>query len=216
MRLVLPELGIDGPADVLAIEPCPEIELGRGRVVTGTFTTASCQVMELRFVESEEVLEPTPSHRIFSEKQQGYVPAEDLAVGERVRTRSRRVLTIASTRLQPTPQRVYNCEVEQEHHFYVGEAGVLAHNQCLTAEEEAIGAWEGEGGAVTPVGRIRNGEVTSFQDFVDRSVVGDNLEGHELWQHANLKCRGLQPNGFLPRRLRIIRSLHLIDRFIYK
>jgi len=40
-------------------------------------------------------------------------------------------------------------------------------------------------------GPIQAGEVTTFQDFVDRSVVGDNLEGHELWQHANLKAQGL-------------------------
>jgi hypothetical protein len=38
---------------------------------------------------------------------------------------------------------------------------------------------------------IKEGEVTTFQDFVDRSVVGDNLEGHELWQHANLKANNL-------------------------
>jgi hypothetical protein len=35
------------------------------------------------------------------------------------------------------------------------------------------------------------GEFTTYQDFVDRSVVGDNLEGHELWQQANLEEMGL-------------------------
>ena len=39
--------------------------------------------------------------------------------------------------------------------------------------------------ATTNLGAIQEGEVTTFQDSVDRSVVGDNLEGHELWQHAN-------------------------------
>jgi hypothetical protein len=38
---------------------------------------------------------------------------------------------------------------------------------------------------------IRAGEITTHQDLVDRSVVGDNLEGHELWQHANLRAHGL-------------------------
>jgi RHS repeat-associated protein len=38
---------------------------------------------------------------------------------------------------------------------------------------------------------VRAGELTTYQDFVDRSVVGDNLEGHELWQHANLNENGL-------------------------
>jgi hypothetical protein len=38
---------------------------------------------------------------------------------------------------------------------------------------------------------LEEGEVTTYQDFVDRSVVGDNLEGHELWQHANMNEHGL-------------------------
>src|SRR5262249_5203995 len=45
--------------------------------------------------------------------------------------------------------------------------------------------------AAKGTGSIRPGEVTTLQDFVDRSVVGDNLEGHELWQHANLRAQGL-------------------------
>jgi YD repeat-containing protein len=40
-------------------------------------------------------------------------------------------------------------------------------------------------------GPVRSGEITTFKDFVDRSVVGDMLEGHELWQHANLRANGL-------------------------
>ena len=40
-------------------------------------------------------------------------------------------------------------------------------------------------------GQIKAGERTTYQDFVDRSAVGDKLEGHELWQHANLKANGL-------------------------
>ncbi|MEK5146690.1 GH-E family nuclease [Psychrobacillus sp. FSL K6-4615] len=38
---------------------------------------------------------------------------------------------------------------------------------------------------------IQQNEVTTYKDFVDRSVGGDNLEGHEVWQHANLKANGL-------------------------
>ena len=38
---------------------------------------------------------------------------------------------------------------------------------------------------------IRAGEITTHKDFVDRSVIGDNLEGHEIWQHANLRAQGL-------------------------
>lgn len=34
------------------------------------------------------------------------------------------------------------------------------------------------------------GEVTTYWDFKKRSPPGDNLEGHELWQHANQKSVG--------------------------
>jgi hypothetical protein len=47
--------------------------------------------------------------------------------------------------------------------------------------------------AAESAGPIQAGEVTTYQDFVDRSVVGDDLEGHELWQNANLKAQGLAP-----------------------
>jgi hypothetical protein len=40
-------------------------------------------------------------------------------------------------------------------------------------------------------GPIQKNEVATYQDFVNRSVVGDNLEGHEVLQHANLKANGL-------------------------
>ncbi|MCA9222238.1 MAG: hypothetical protein KDA71_18040, partial [Planctomycetales bacterium] len=38
MMLVVPELGIDEPAEVVSIWPCPEIRPGEGRIVLGTFT----------------------------------------------------------------------------------------------------------------------------------------------------------------------------------
>lgn len=43
---------------------------------------------------------------------------------------------------------------------------------------------------------IKPYEVTTYDDFRNRSVVGDGLEGHELWQHANLK-----ENGYATTRL---------------
>ena len=42
-----------------------------------------------------------------------------------------------------------------------------------------------------PANPIRENEVTSFGNFKDRSVIGDRLEGHEVWQHANLNQQGL-------------------------
>ena len=37
---------------------------------------------------------------------------------------------------------------------------------------------------------IKPYEVTTYDDFRTRSVVGDGLEGHEMWQHSNMKNKG--------------------------
>jgi len=93
------------------------------------------------------------------------------------------------------------------------EAAAAGEEVTLTAEEAAIVqkvmsgeeslATKGEGliregqpskpdivGGAN-IGALKKGEVTTYQDFVDRSAVGDNLEGHELWQHANMNEHGL-------------------------
>ena len=56
----VPELGVEGRACVLAIEPCPPIESGRGRVITGTFRTTNCRVLQVHLAGEEQPLEPTP------------------------------------------------------------------------------------------------------------------------------------------------------------
>jgi hypothetical protein len=129
-------LGIDGPADVLAIVPCPVIEAGRGRIITGTFTTARCAVLERR-LSNNEVLEPTPQHRFFSETRKDWVAAGELRVGECLGTASGRAVTVESIGLKAGEHRVYNLQVEQEHQFFVGESGVLVHNAYDQADLEA-------------------------------------------------------------------------------
>jgi hypothetical protein len=44
---------------------------------------------------------------------------------------------------------------------------------------------------VAGTGPIQEGEVVTYREFLNRSVVGDNIEGHEVWQHANLKANNL-------------------------
>lgn len=77
----------------------------------------------------------------------------------------------------------YNITVEDNHTYYTGYSNILTHNMASKNPcfEEPIKSKE----------PIKPNEVTTYKDFVDRSVVGDNLEGHEVWQHANLKAKGL-------------------------
>lgn len=128
IRFTLPELELDGPADVLAVEPCPAVQPGRGRVITGTFATARCEALQIRLAGRDEVLEPTPPHRFYSETRQDWVAAKDLRPGERLRTASGEPATVESVGLKPGRHAVYNLEVESEHQFFVGQCGALVHN----------------------------------------------------------------------------------------
>lgn len=58
------------------------------------------------------------------------MPARELRAGEELRTQSGAAATVASLVRQPGSQPVFNLEVETEHVYFVGEAGVLVHNAC--------------------------------------------------------------------------------------
>ena len=59
-----------------------------------------------------------------------------------------------------------------------GGADVKAVEEVLPSAAEATGS-------------VRAGELTTYASADGRSVIGDNLSAHELWQHANLNEMGL-------------------------
>ncbi len=125
----VPELSIEGPACVLAIEPCPEIEPGRGRVITGTFRTTNCRVLQVRLPGEDRPLEPTPPHRFKSLDRNDWIPAEELRIGENLQTKAGQV-GVESVEEKLGLYEVYNVQIEVEHHYFVGKTGVLVHNAC--------------------------------------------------------------------------------------
>ena len=79
-------------------------------------------------VEGEaEPLEPTPPHRFKSLDRGDWIPAAELRVGETLESKTGQT-RVDGTAEQPGLHQVYNVEVEGEHHFFVGETGVLVHN----------------------------------------------------------------------------------------
>jgi hypothetical protein len=120
-------MGLHGWADVVAIESCPAIQSGPGRVVLATVTHFNSFVMEVRLAGVAEVLQPTDRHRLFSVTRNDWVPAAQLTVGEELATKTGIVRVEAITAKTGT-HRVYNIEVETEHCFYAGAALVLSHN----------------------------------------------------------------------------------------
>jgi hypothetical protein len=132
--LVMPEMGLDGQATVLAVEPCPTIEPddGTGRsVVTGTMRHLARNVLDLEIAGSQEPLGVTDTHPLWSEDRQAFVVAGQLRQGEKLRQADRTLAQV--TRITPRrgpPVMVFNLEVDGQHVFHVGQVGLLVHNTC--------------------------------------------------------------------------------------
>ncbi|MEM6798175.1 MAG: polymorphic toxin-type HINT domain-containing protein [Planctomycetota bacterium] len=130
IHLDLEELGAKGPAEVLAVGPCPPIEPGAGEVVTGTFAhEASHQVLDVRIGGEAEPIGVTSNHPFWSVDRQGFVPAGELTVGETLDTLAGHTMVMSISARGP-PEPVYNLEVHSEHVYRVAKSGVLVHNTC--------------------------------------------------------------------------------------
>jgi hypothetical protein len=84
LRLAIPELRLNGYADILAIEACPEIADGPGEVVTATYQTDRAAVVDLRFAGSSRPIGTTAGHPFWRITRQDFVDAGDLEIGETV------------------------------------------------------------------------------------------------------------------------------------
>ncbi len=137
----VPECGIDGHADVLAIEPCPEIEpagdLG-GRVITGTFRHQVSASISLSIAGQPEPILCTGNHPFWSEDRQDFVRADSLQPNETLRTTTG-TTTVTSLSHVPGSTPVYNLEIHGTHVYHVGTSGVLVHNgNDLCPDAEAL------------------------------------------------------------------------------
>lgn len=128
VELNLVELGAAGPATVLAIAPCPPIEPGNGRIVTGSFRHTAGNVIDLRVSGLDEPIGTTDNHPFWSEDRQAFVPAGELRISEKLRSLSGETTFVLAKSPRGPPEDVFNIEVEGEHVYYITGAGVLVHN----------------------------------------------------------------------------------------
>ena len=181
IHLVGSEQGLDGLAEVLAIEPCPRISSGVGRVVTGTFTHVRGGILRIRLAGLAEPLGVTSNHSIYSSDRLDFVPAGELRVGETLRNLDGDV-RIESIEQLGSEERVYNLEIHCEHVFRVASSGVLVHNcsgtqipnsagkPSLNAHKEALAKVHAE------VGKLPKGEPGKFGS----PQAGNALKGYRL------------------------------------
>ncbi len=94
-----------------------------------TFVNEKGTLVEV--VIGEIVIKTTEGHPFWVEGG-GWLGAENLKPGDRVRLESGAIAVVQSVKLihLKTPVKVYNFEVEDFHTYYVSELKVLVHNTC--------------------------------------------------------------------------------------
>jgi hypothetical protein len=151
--------------EVLAVEPCPAIKPGRGRVILTTINHLNRYVLELTVEDgrgNQEKIRPTGFHKFFRATDGKWVSAEDLRSGDQL-CGDKRTLRVVSNSRFPGVHRVYNMTVEAEHVYRVSSLGVLTHNNgCFEVE-------------VTPGKGIKKGPPISVPDAVDQVRMGGDI-----------------------------------------
>jgi hypothetical protein len=129
--LDLEELGLpDVLGKVLAIEPCPPVPPGPGRVILTTVNHLNADVHELTIRDAQgrqETIRTTGGHKFYSATRTAWVSATDLEPGEQLHGLGGPVHIVSRARL-PGIHRVYNLTVEGDHVYHVSPLGVLTHN----------------------------------------------------------------------------------------
>ena len=125
--LVMPEMGVEGPALLQDVQACGPIADGPGRVVTGTFHHRTGMAFDVNMSGESSPIGVTALHPIWSVDRREWIAAIEMQIGERVKT-WRGYATVQWIRPRREPEPVYNIEVEGDHVYRVGESGVLAHN----------------------------------------------------------------------------------------
>ena len=159
--LNLPELGIETEALVIAIEAGPELDeeeeadampqvaIGgtRFRRVTGRFRHSSGELLLLQLVGAAEPIRITAGHLLWSDTARDWVAVSELRPGDRLRTLDGPGIVELITPC-PTPQPVYNLEIDGDHVYRVGNDGVLVHNMSDSDVriKECCGDFNSKGG----------------------------------------------------------------------
>ena len=137
--LDLPELGIDGLADVVRIGPA--IDPGtrpspRHSLVTATFKHTAPDTIDL-YIEDTEPIGCTSNHPFWSVDREEFVEAGHLNPDEQVLLATGDTRRVIQTDPRPGPATVYNLEVHGQHVYHVASTGVLVHNSCIPKLRQA-------------------------------------------------------------------------------
>jgi hypothetical protein len=100
--------------------------------VLNTFVRNTDQLYNLTI--GKEKISTTWNHPFYV-KDKGWVQAKDLQRGEILISAKGTMLSLSDITIEERDEVVYNFEVEGNHTYYVGDRGVLVHNECFDKDE---------------------------------------------------------------------------------
>jgi hypothetical protein len=106
--------------------------------VVNTFVRKSDELIRIR-VDGKEIV-TTPEHPFWI-PEKGWTRAGDLSVGDELLLKSDEIVTVEFVQheILESPVKVYNFEVEDFHTYFVGNSGVLVHNECKGGDKTPDG-----------------------------------------------------------------------------
>lgn len=130
MFFTVDELDLSSWGIVEAIDACPPIARGEGKVVISRFKTLQAEELTRIVLADGSEFVGTSVHPVWSVDAEDWVPLADLVAGERLQTRSGEI-EIDTVETFAYRQSVYNFEVHTEHVYEIGDLGdlgVLVHD----------------------------------------------------------------------------------------
>jgi hypothetical protein len=125
--LEFPEMGAKGWALIDAVEACPPLGKGPGRVVLTTFRQLSNAVVRIWLDGPHEVVDATEGHPFWSVTHGEWRHAYQLVPGETLKTQSGSVTVLRVGEL-PGVFCIHNFEVEADHVYLASRRALLGHN----------------------------------------------------------------------------------------
>jgi hypothetical protein len=108
------------------------------RPLIGKFEHQVSGYLRLRFDNDTTTVGVTGTHPFWSEDRHTWVKAQDLNIGENLKTQYGTAILTQRQTLE-TKTTVYNLEVYQDHNYLVSEDRLLVHNSCPTTTSKRPG-----------------------------------------------------------------------------
>jgi hypothetical protein len=104
-----------------------DVTAGKNLLQRITAVTKKTTDKLVRLIAGKETIVTTPEHPFYVE-QKGWTLAGKLAKGEKIVTLTGAMAVLNTVQAFDSTATVYNFEVPETHNYYVGKAGLLAHN----------------------------------------------------------------------------------------